>query len=294
MIVDPHEVGERVDAYVKSQNDENLFAQLNEAIADIDVAPRGVATHPVVFIVGVPRSGTTFLHQILARNLQVGYINNLIARFWKNPLVGIRLSADLLNNHGRDDIEYVSKHGVTSGACGPHEFGYFWRSQLPIDHSPSHRLGFDALDKHGGESLQKMLSAMGRSFGAPLLFKNLICGLQAKWLHSIYPKSLFVRIHRDRDAVHKSILRTRLERYENPNNWWSLKPSAFSTDWLDLPADTQITRQIEFLNADLDEELAIDKSCVLDVSYEELCVDTAGIITRVRQSIDGLNRLNAD
>ena len=47
---------------------------------------------PTLHVVGPPRSGTTLLMQLLAAHLEVGYINNLIASFWRVPLYGIRLS----------------------------------------------------------------------------------------------------------------------------------------------------------------------------------------------------------
>src|SRR5581483_9026315 len=45
-----------------------------------------------IFILGLPRSGTTLLSQIIFNNLDLACTNNLIARFWDAPLCGTHLS----------------------------------------------------------------------------------------------------------------------------------------------------------------------------------------------------------
>ena len=47
---------------------------------------------PVLFVTGSPRSGTTITAQALCQFLDVGYIDNLAAKFWKVPVTGLRLS----------------------------------------------------------------------------------------------------------------------------------------------------------------------------------------------------------
>ncbi len=62
------------------------------------------------------------------------YPSNLIARFYKNPYIGILaqqslLEYDPLNQLGFDStkIEYSSNLGKTIGALNPSEYWYFWR-----------------------------------------------------------------------------------------------------------------------------------------------------------------------
>src|SRR5688572_30011389 len=92
---DPHDAVPRLPAHEKDAAHERFLLQLNESIAlmPLDEAVADSSSQlPVVYIVGAPRSGTTLVSQLLAKYLDVGYINNLIARFWMRPLAGIRLS----------------------------------------------------------------------------------------------------------------------------------------------------------------------------------------------------------
>ena len=41
---------------------------------------------PLLFIVGVPRSGTTLLYQLMCTHLDVGYVSNAMARWWMAPI----------------------------------------------------------------------------------------------------------------------------------------------------------------------------------------------------------------
>ena len=82
MMYDPHESGPRTSPFAKNTA-ENIFFTLNTILHSADLpGPEtvgDVTRLPLVYIVGVPRSGTTLLAQILCSYLPVGYINNLIA-----------------------------------------------------------------------------------------------------------------------------------------------------------------------------------------------------------------------
>ena len=82
------------------------------------------STYTPIFIIGLPRSGSTLLSQLITQIYDIGYINNLVARFWSNPIIGIKLSQefDLANYKSLLNSSY----GVTSLINEPHEFGYYW------------------------------------------------------------------------------------------------------------------------------------------------------------------------
>ena len=40
---------------------------------------------PIIFVMGLPRSGTTPLVQLLVQKFKLGYVTNLVARFWESP-----------------------------------------------------------------------------------------------------------------------------------------------------------------------------------------------------------------
>lgn len=287
---DPHEAGVRTADYRKNSRDEFYLARLNEILAEAELPNGGESSpgpdYPVVYIVGAPRSGTTLLSQLVSRCLPVGYINNLIARFWMRPSVGIRLSSMLLGGSVREKISFSSSFGTTEGVHEPHEFGYFWRRWLEIDGFPTHKIPNDALELLDSEGLRETLKReiLGQ-FRLPVVFKNIICGLQASFLTRVYPKSLFVHIKRDPFMTAASILKSRRERFGCYNTWWSLKPSTWPfTEFSGQPA-FEVAMQVKECWREIDEELAQHNVLSLQVTYEDLCKAPAKVMSFICESL---------
>ena len=94
----------------KDAGEEFFLDDLNQRLAaahDQELVERP-ELFPTLHVVGPPRSGTTLLMQLLAAHLEVGYINNLIAAFWRAPLYGIRLSKKLCPRPA--DTRFVSSY----------------------------------------------------------------------------------------------------------------------------------------------------------------------------------------
>src|SRR5688572_19796215 len=92
--IDPEDLTEE---FAKDQSDEVFLERLNLALA-----PRAEAdylelaeTYPTLHVVGVPRSGTTLLYQVVSSGLEIGFVNHLVAAFWLAPVYGLRLSRKL-------------------------------------------------------------------------------------------------------------------------------------------------------------------------------------------------------
>ena len=88
----------RLEKYRKDASEESFLDELNSLIQQLEPTElvSKETVFPIVFVVGLPRSGTTILTQLLSASLDVGIINNLIARFWLAPVTGIRLSKAIL------------------------------------------------------------------------------------------------------------------------------------------------------------------------------------------------------
>lgn len=282
MLNDPHDAGQRLDQFRKNEPLEQFLLRLNHFLKDFeadDGAP--VNAFPAIYVVGLPRSGTTLLSQLISRYLPVGYINNLIARLWLNPVAGIRLSQAVFGPVIRQRIELASTHGVTADPWGPHEFGYFWRHWLRLDEAPTHKLPQETLDRIDRTGLRSILDRMAASFDAPIVFKNIICGLQAEILTQVRPNSLFVLIERNPAAVAASLLRSRKERYGDASVWWSLKPSTYDEISRIQPLEAQIERQIADGAHDFSQELAKPGVRSIRFSYEDLCSDPVDCLQMV-------------
>jgi LPS sulfotransferase NodH len=287
LIRDPQEPHERVVKFRHDAAAEAWLQAFNEALRAMTLPPGSVpavppAELPLIYIVGAPRSGSTLLSQLLSRCLDVGYVNNLIARFWARPSIGIRLSQSLLGERGRETVTFESTHGTTADVAGPHEFGYFWRHWLQLDTQSTHHLDEAARRLVDASGLRHALEdELLSAFGRPVVFKNLICGLQAALLTEIHPRSLFVHISRDRAATCASILSARLERFGSYDAWWSLKPStAAEIQQLSSPC-AQVSRQVQDIESELSVELARPGVNSLSIDYASLCANPGAVVETI-------------
>lgn len=287
MLADPHDHIIRVAKFRKVTEDEELLFSLNRHLAVFDAGKTARVDNefPIVFIVGLPRSGTTLLSQLVSRHLRVGYINNLIARFWLNPLVGIAVSRAVLGQNPGEKINLESKHGVTEEPWGPHEFGYFWRHWLHLDECETHHLDKEVASGLEREDLKKVLLQIASAFQRPVVFKNIICGLNASLLSGIYPKSLFIHIQRDTKTIVASILTARLERYGSYSAWWSLKPSSYASIAAETDPIRQVVRQVMEAGVELRRELSTPNVAMLEVSYETVCRQPLQILLQIADAI---------
>lgn len=286
---DPHELGERLPRFAKQERDEQFLAELNHALLRVSLTALPGAPNPerlpILYIVGVPRSGTTLLSQLVSRYLPVGYINNLIARCWLRPAIGIALSRSLFGDHAREGITFHSSYGTTQEVVGPHEFGYFWRHWLPLDQAPNHHLSAEAQASVDQPGLKRALEEeiLG-AFGAPVVFKNVICGFHAALLTRLHPASLFIHITRDPYAAATSILEARHLRYGSYDVWWSLKPSSYPFRHRGDPA-AEVAQQVLDCRQEFERELAQPGVRSMTVTYEDLCASPATVLDVICQGV---------
>lgn len=274
---------------MKRDADEAFLARFNALLASApedDDADPVVRSAPIVYIVGAPRSGTTLLSQLASKYLDIGYINNLVARFWLRPRVGIELSRICLGDGARASIALRSAYGTTADIAGPHEFGYFWRHWLPLDAAPTHHLSDEMLAGVDGAGLRRALEVeiLG-GFGGAAVFKNVICGFHGRFLTGIHPASLFVHISRDPIATAGSILRARHERYGSLDAWWSLKPAAMDQVLRPGHPAEEVARQVHHCRREMDLELSSPGVRRLNMTYERLCADPERELGRVIDAV---------
>jgi hypothetical protein len=273
---DPHDPGSRQVPYAKVEAEEALLWKLNAVLQHAELPTTQLSVRaeslPIVYIVGVPRSGSTVLSQLVSRYLPLGYINNFIARFWLRPSVGIHLYRTLFGETARHEIALRSTHGVTEGIHGPHEFGYFWRHWLQLDRSRTHHLTEDAVQTLDRVGLKHALEReiLG-AFATGIVFKNVICGFQASFLTELHPNSLFVHVRREPWEVATSILNCRHERYGSYETWWSLKPSTYPFEIASNDPAAQVAQQVLDCEAEFEHELSRPGVQAMEIRYERLC-----------------------
>lgn len=276
----PRQDPEFADAYAKDPADEELLGTLNAALASAeDEAYLDLPeTYPTLHVVGVPRSGTTLLYQVVAAGLEIGYVNNLVAAFWRAPVLGMRLSRKL----GLDRFEpsFDSEFGRTRGVGEPHEFGYFWNHHFRYP-------GLYALPEGHEETiewswLRTVLVNMAHWNRGPVAFKPMLLTWHLERIAREMPLSCFVWIRRDLHATALSLLEMRRSLFGSEEAWASLRPHG--PDWqAGEPAWRQVAAQVVELDRTLEAAAAaLGPDTVLELGYEDLCADPQGALERIR------------
>jgi len=237
--------------------------------------------YPTLHVVGVPRSGTTLLVQAIATSLDVGYVNNLIAAFWRAPVYGIRLSERLLGFGLRSS--YRSDFGRTSEINEPHEFGYFWTSLLQYQEMKEPESDHGA--KIDWEWVQRVLINISYAFKKPVAFKSFFMIWHVSEVMKILPRTCFVRVRRDPLENALSMLVFREKMLGSKDKWVSMKPACYDIIKKN-PYWIQVAYQVYYLEKALTKAInEVPVSNVLDVSLEDFRRKPDEVLVKIRDML---------
>ncbi len=193
------------------------LASLNERLDGNDFSlPQGKA-HKSVFIVGAPRSGTTVLSQLMFAGLNIGYVTNLMACFFKAPVYGALLSEKLIS---RKAISTNSSFGQTQGVSEPHEFGGFWRHELGY----KGMIQMAELEEGCLHRLAAKLDDVSRAFQSPVGYKVFQLAWHILEYQQLRPDTQWVWVQRGNVENALSILKLRENKFGSRERWASAKP----------------------------------------------------------------------
>lgn len=273
----------RRGAYAKDASGELFLEELNEYLAPRELELYGdyAIEHPFVFVLGLPRSGTTLLSQLLAYCLDAGYVNNFAARFWLAPVHGIRLAR--LIAAGAEEPSFESDYARTKSLLDIHEWGYFWRYWLrkqTFDDVVHAREREDEIDWAG---LRLTLANVQHELGKPLVAKNMLGAYHLPRLRRELGPVAYVLIERDPLDAAVSILDARRKYYDDPRAWWSYIPPEYP-HLKDRDHWEQIAGQVHYLARFYERALAeVGEDAVVRVTYERLARDPASVLSAVSE-----------
>ena len=283
----------RVDEYKKDNEIEDFIRAFNAKLHDTEVYNKDLPELPNIFIFGLPRSGTTLTYQLIANSLELGYVNNLMARFWLAPISGIRLSRSVLGDM-RDD-SFMSDYGKSTEITGPHEFAYFWHHWLKINDTD------DMLDFSGykasvdWKSLRNIILNMQQAFsGKGMVFKtNYVVNFLEQFAET-FENAIFIYIKRDPLDVACSILKARKKYFGDYNQWWATHPENFE-QLKALPYHEQVVEQVLSLERLYDHKAKqINSEKSIMITYDELCKNPKKFIEDIRAKVRHLSGYDLD
>lgn len=264
----------RVNDYKVDIVSEEIIDEMNRSLLNIDnIISHKIkdSSYPSIIVTGMPRSGTTLLTQLLSSRYDIGYVSNLMARFYNAPLMGAWLQKKLIPDDIHSLREYSSLHGVTNKIYEPHEFGFFWARYLSLGtyyHEPNsndeiNRIDFNALNqKLMGISTVFQNSVLYKCSLAPFLLKPMLQSLNIFVIHIV----------REKEANINSVINVREQRLGNKNLWWSIRPVGWE-NFKNKTPEEQVTWQYNKVIETIRNSICGFEDRVIEISLEELLID---------------------
>jgi len=272
----------RKDSYKKDEQNENFLEEFNRHLLskEINEYQDHPVRYPFLFVIGLPRSGTTLLTQLIAHTFDISYINNLAARFFLAPLHGIKFSHTVLGEERVSDFQ--SDYARTHNLNDIHEFGYFWRYWLN-KHTFEDIVHAKKLEPEiNWNGLKKVLTTLQNETQKPFVFKNIYGSYHMEKFVEMLQKVVFIFIERDELDTAVSILNARKKYNTDLNVWWSYQPPEYH-QIKDLDYWSQIAGQIHYLKKFYLEEMGkLPEKNRMHLSYREMCENPARVIQRIR------------
>lgn len=241
---------------------------------------------PQLFILGLPRSGTTLVYQYIVHRLMVSYFTNGVGSLREAPCLATFFQRKIYGDYSSD---FVSRYGKVKGPVAPREAGAFWGRFFSRDDY----VEYEGLSKRHVRTLRRTIACVERIFGgAPFVNKNVKHLLRIGALRRIYPESHFLIVERDRTDVALSLLRGRYETLVSHRQWLSARPPDY--EYLrDLPVTEQVAGQLVSLTDRMERDLAeVPGRRLLKISYDSFCRDPESLIRQIREKMGPIGDRN--
>ena len=275
----------RKEKYKRNESDEDFLSSLNKYLSDFGEADNiEESNHPLILFYGLPRCGKTFFSQAMMHCLDLGVVNNLTARFWLAPEVGIRLS-DILDLNSPKS-EFQSDYGKTSHVGDPHDFAYFWFKWLNCSGWPP-SIEEDKSGIHWDE-LGTQLHRMFGQWKKPALMKGVIPSYYMADIHKAYPNTFFVYLERDLIDVAISLMKGRRDYFDDENALYGQQLSLEHAEhYKTLTAADSVITQLSDLMGFYEEQISqLNPETHIRIRYDQFCMNPNAEINRIVDKVE--------
>ena len=255
------------------------FATLGERLL---LSKHHECSAPQLFILGLPRSGTTLIYQYIAHRLNVSYFTFGVGKHPYAPCITTLAQRKL---HGHYSSSFESHYGkdALGNAVAPREAGVWWNRFFDKDNY----VELDNLEKKQIRQIRNTIACVQNIFGGmPFINKNVKHLLRIEALGQIFPNSKFLIVERDIEDVAISILRGRHENLLDASQWWSVRPPDYA-ELVGLPVEKQIARQCISLKQKMEVDLSkLPNERVIRIQYKDFCNAPEDLVRKIISAID--------
>jgi len=245
------------------------LTRLNESLSETDdslTSGFGQPERPLIILVSPPRSGSTLLHQMIISAFEIGYISNIMARFWQAPYLGACLHQSVADPEFTSSCESV--YGHAPHPQEPHEWGWFWQHHLRLS-GDEHYIADDA--EIDWVRLGQKLASIQKTFSAPLIVDNVFAMNALPRLTEHFDHIYPLVLKRDPYFVCNSVINLRLNRFDDISRLkFHLPRNVEDLRSIEHPVE-QIVLQVKSIFDEIDGLLeGFPDESVLTIHYEDL------------------------
>ena len=229
---------------------------------------------PIIFILGIPRSGSTITYQILNRGTKSFYISNLWNLLYSIPYLGGKF---VKKNYSNDNFN--SDKGLVNGINGESEGMKFW----------SYWIG-QSLEQKRKKVTNTRIKYIRSVFSSLICNKKpLITGylghvFSIKFIRKFFPGSVFIYLKRDDLSNIYSMVKTYRDFDNNRKGfeWMSLKPKGWEKK-KNLDVINKIFWQYNTIKKHIENSISVNDTLI--VRYEDICVDPHKFLLTVKEFV---------
>jgi len=251
---------------------------IQQALNRFDPAARGADVAALaddgapVFILSVPRSGSTLLYQLMARSMGFGAITNLMALA---PCAMVRLARYSNARRPGPEAPLLPGHyGFLPGLHGLSEAGKVLERWFDPTAGEAHR-----------QRVREMAAAVGARSGGPLLVKSLSLVLRLDALAATLPEARLVILRRDPRFVVQSLLRGVADPAIAEDQWEGVRPPGYAAQAALDPVRRTAWQVAELAKAIESGRRLFQPGRVVEIGYEALCDAPRAELARVAAAL---------
>ena len=241
-----------------------------------------------IFILGAPRTGSTFFSNLLCSSLNIGYFSNLDILF---PLSGY--SSNFIKFKRPKNLTKKNYYGSTNEIFSPDEAYLFWRHFYP---RRVHDYNTRPITNKEIQRINSRISQVTINKGSKVFVgKNLEMSLR---LNSITKANIdaYIVLFRNPNKIFESILKGRKDIMGSEKIWWSMRPRKY-LDLIKENISTQIELQVYEVYLHIYDYFSNSNENFYIIDYEKICSEPEKIInsllvdleSRLKIKIDKLN-----
>jgi len=226
-----------------------------------------------IFIIGAPRSGSTWFLQLLLSGYRFSYISNLASLLYTSP--SLATSIMLRFSTAYSTSNFKSTFGYVNGLNAPSEGGKlvdYWFGKDPVNVDPN-------ITK--SKIMKKSINKISKLLDGPFIVKNLKLSLQLPKLTKLFPNAIFINITRKPLYNAQSIILAKRALKIDEKGWFSfVLPD--QEELLKLELYEQVVHQISYIEKFiLKMKKQIHKDNFIEIKYNDLCNNTTEIVDEV-------------